>query len=390
MLKKSDVAIMAIATGLIVANLYYCQPLILLIAQEFGVTEIVAGRTIYLTQAGYALGLFCLVPLGDKFERKKQIIITTSLTTVFLAIAALSSNFMILQLACFAIGFTSIVPQLILPMAANLAAPEQRGKVVGIVMSGLLVGILLSRTLSGFVGEIYGWRTMYWIASAISVILLVILYIRFPKNEASFKGTYKELMTSLFSLIGKQPVLREASLINLTVFAVFGCFWASMVLFLSSDTYSFKADEIGLFGIVGATGALLAPIVGKMSDKSDPRIVVDYGLIILLASQVLFFFLGVKLMPFILGIIVLEIGQQSVHVSNQTRVYALDALARNRLNTVFMTASFIGTAAGSAFGLFLWELNGWSAVCLGSGGLVIVSLLIYFVTNKKKNIEELS
>lgn len=160
-LGKSDISIMALATGLIVANLYYCQPLIHLIAVEFKIAESAAGRTIYLTQFGYAMGLLFLVPLGDKYERKKQIILITAFSCLFLILAALSKQFWLLQIACFGIGFSSISPQLILPMVAALSKPEERGKLVGIVMSGLLIGILLSRTLSGFIGEYFGWRSMF-------------------------------------------------------------------------------------------------------------------------------------------------------------------------------------------------------------------------------------
>lgn len=375
---------MAFATGLIVANLYYCQPLIILISQEFNIAESVAGRTIYLTQIGYAVGLLFLVPLGDKFERKKQILLITAAAVIFLIAAALSPNYFILQIACVGIGFSSIVPQLILPMAANLSSPKQRGQVVGIVMSGLLIGILLSRTLSGFIGGQLGWRSMYWIAAGICSLLIFLIYFTFPKSEATFKGSYKQLLVSLFTLVKQEKVLRESSLINYLVFAVFGCFWTSMVLFLSSEPYSFGSETIGLFGLAGATGALMAPIVGKISDKSNPRNAIGYGLSLLLISQVIFYFYGYSVVFFILAIIVLEAGQQGVHVSNQTRIYALDANARNRLNTVFMTASFIGAASGSALGLYLWELNGWNAVCLGSGILVLLGLAVYFMTGRNE------
>ena len=382
-LKRSDVAIMACATALIVANLYYCQPLIILIAEEFGVADSVAGRTIYLTQIGYAIGLFLLVPLGDMFERKKQILIITAGAVIFLITAALSPTFFALQVACVGIGFGSIVPQLILPMAANLSAPKQRGQVVGIVMSGLLIGILLSRTLSGFIGSLFGWRSMYWIAASICSALLLLIYYRFPKSEANFTGSYRQLLQSLLTLLKQQKILRESSLINYLVFAIFGCFWTSMVLFLANEPYNYESQTIGLFGLAGATGALMAPIIGKISDKGNPRLAVGYGLVLLLISQVMFYYLGYQVLFFILSIIVLEAGQQAVHVSNQTRVYALDANARNRLNTIFMTASFIGAASGSALGLFLWSMGGWAAVCIGSGGITILGLGVYFLTGKR-------
>lgn len=377
---------MAIATAFIVANIYYCQPLIVLIAKEFNISLAKAGQTSYLTQAGYAVGLLFLVPLGDMFERKKQIVFTTVLAVLALIMAATAQSFVVLQIACFLIGFSSCVPQLILPLSAHLSAPEQRGKVVGIVMSGLLVGILASRTLSGFIGEIYGWRVMFYIASAICVAIIFLIQYRFPQSFPSFKGGYKKLMGSITSLIKQEPVLREASVINFFVFMIFGSFWTNMVLLLANAPYSFQSDHIGLFGLVGAVGALTAPLIGKLGDKGKPRIAVGYGLALLFIAQLLFYFFSTQLFVFIGGIIILEMGQQAVHVSNQTRVYGLDGASRNRLNTVLMTMSFIGAALGSAIGLTLWTANGWGAICIASAIMAILAFVIYLLTYKKEPI----
>ncbi len=382
-LRKSDTLIMAIATAFIVANIYYCQPLIVMIAKEFNISSAVAGRTSYLTQAGYAVGLFLVVPLGDMFERKKQIVFASILAIGALILAATAQSFLVLQMACFLIGFGSVVPQLILPLAANLAAPEQRGKAVGIIMSGLLVGILASRTLSGFIGEIYGWRMMLYIAAAICTAIVFLIHFRFPQSFPSFGGTYKKLMLSIITLVKKEPILRECSAINFFVFMIFGSFWTNMVLLLANTPYNFESDQIGLFGLVGAAGALTAPLIGKLGDKGDPRIPIGYGLTILFLAQLIFYFFSEQLVIFIIGIILLEMGQQAVHVSNQTRVYALDPAARNRLNTVLMTVSFIGAAVGSAIGLSLWQFKGWGAICIASSIMALSGLAIYLFTYKK-------
>lgn len=374
---------MAIATAFIVANIYYCQPLIVLIAQEFNITSAVAGHTSYLTQAGYAVGLLFLVPLGDMFERKRQIIFTTILAVLSLIMAATAQSFLVLEIACFLIGFSSCVPQMILPLSAHLSAPDQRGKVVGIIMSGLLIGILASRTLSGFVGEAYGWRMIFYIAAVICVAIVFLIQIRFPQSFPDFKGSYQKLMGSISSLIKQEPVLREASGINFFVFMIFGSFWTNMVLLLANNPYNFKSDQIGLFGLVGVVGALTAPLAGKLGDKGNPRLAVGYGLLMLLLAQLVFYFFSFQLGFFIAGIILLEGGQQAAHVSNQTRVYALDPAARNRLNTVLMTMSFIGAALGSAIGLTLWQYEGWGAVCIASAAMALCGLAIYGATYKK-------
>jgi predicted MFS family arabinose efflux permease len=375
---------MAAATGLIVANLYYCQPLIVLIAREFAIPEEKAGTITYLTQAGYAIGLFFMVPLGDKIERRKQIIYTIVASVVSLVLAAIAGNFFLLQIASLLIGITSIVPQLILPLAATLAAPEQRGKAVGTVMSGLLIGILLSRTLSGFIGEIFGWRSMFWIAAAICLIILFLIRKLFPESMPSFSGTYQHLIKSLFSLIKTQPLLREATLINLLAFAQFGAFWTTMVLLLSAQPFHYNSATIGLFGIVGASGALAAPLVGKFGDKANPRAAIGYGCIMMLLAFVVFYFSAENVSGIIAGIVLIDIGLQCVHISNQTRVYSILPEARNRMNTVYMSFSFLGTAAGSALGLWLWNFGKWHAVSVGCAILALLALAVYGVTGKQE------
>lgn len=383
-LSKTSVMFMAVCTGLIVANLYYCQPLIVLIANEFKIPEADAGTITYLTQAGYAIGLFFMVPLGDKIERKKQILITTLATVVALVIAATAQSFLVLEIASLLIGITSIVPQLILPLAASLSDPSERGKVIGTIMSGLLVGILLSRTLSGIIGEFMGWRSMFWIAAGICLLLFFVMQKQFPYNKPVFHGSYGQLLQSLFTLIKTQPLLREATLINAFCFAQFGAFWTTMVLLLSDAPFHFTSSTIGLFGIVGATGALAAPLVGRLGDKGNSRIAVGYGCLMMLISFIIFYFSGSSIVGIIIGIVCIDIGIQGVHISNQTRVYSLLPEARNRLNTVFMSFSFLGTAAGSAYGLFLWKLGGWHAVTIGCAVLALLALTVYGLTYKSK------
>lgn len=382
-LKRTDVILMAFCTGLIVANIYYCQPLVILIAKEFKLAEKDAGSITFLTQAGYAIGLFLLVPLGDMFEKKKQILFTTGLAIVSLMVAGFSQNFLVLEIASVLIGVCSIVPQLILPLTASLSNDENRGHNIGIVMSGLLVGILASRAISGIVGDLLGWRAMFLIAAAICTLLIFLMAIRFPKNLPSFKGTYKELMGSMFGYLKTQPVLREASLINFFAFIVIMGFWTTMVLYLANPPHQFSTYQIGLFGIAGAAGALAAPLVGKLSGGNNPRKNLLIGFILELISIALFYFTGHSVFLFVIGIILIDIGQQAIHVTNQTRIYALVPEARNRLNTIFMSISFVGASCGSALGLWLWSLGGWAMFCYGVTGIIILNMLIYQIYSKK-------
>ncbi|MGA9651095.1 MFS transporter [Pedobacter sp.] len=384
MLKRADILLMAFCTGLIVANIYYCQPLVILIAKDFKISESYAGHITYLTQIGYAVGLFLLVPLGDMLERKKQILTTTAIAIVSLLLAAISKNFILLQIASVFIGITSIVPQLILPLAANLSNDEERGKNIGIIMSGLLVGILGSRAISGTVGDLLGWRAVFFMAAILCGLLMFLMAKRLPQSLPTFKGNYKALMQSMFGYIKTQPVLRETSIINFFAFAIIMAFWTTMVLFLANEPFKFQAYQIGLFGIAGAAGALAAPLVGKISGKGNPRKNLKIGFALQLASALLFYFTGSNLFVFILGVILIDIAQQAIHVTNQTRIYTLVPEARNRLNTIFMSVSFIGASCGSALGLWLWDKGGWALFCYGITGIVFINMLIYKFYGSKK------
>ncbi|POY38522.1 MFS transporter [Solitalea longa] len=383
-LNRAQVLFMAFATGLIVANIYYSQPLVVLISKEFHVSESNAGQINFYAQLGYALGLFFCTPLGDKIERKKQIIIMTLASAVALIGAAVTQNIFILKIAGLLIGFTSMVPQLIIPMAANLTLPEQRGRIIGTIMSGLLIGILLSRTLSGFVGDLWGWRAMFYIAAAICFVLAIIMFFVFPVSQPGFQGSYAQLMRSLIYLIKEQPVLREATALNALTFASFGMFWTTMVLLLSASPFHFNANTIGLFGLAAGMGALMAPLIGKIADKRNPRITIGFGLVFIMFSFVLLYCSRTSIIGLVLGIVLLDMSMQSIHVSNQTRIYALIPEARNRINTVFMTGSFIGTALGSAIGLSIWDDYQWLGVCSIGVIFSLISIIIYAFTYPSK------
>jgi predicted MFS family arabinose efflux permease len=383
LLKRGHIVLMAICTGLIVANIYYCQPLIVLIGKDFRVPGSTAGRIAFLTQAGYALGLLFFVPLGDKVERKGQILWMAAFAVAALVLAALSPSLLVLEIASVLIGATSVIPQLILPLAANLASPSRTGKVIGAIMSGLLIGILLSRTLSGFIGAWLGWRGMFGLAAVITGILLLIIKNTFPQSRPNFTGTYASLMRTLLTLVKQQPVLREAAAISTLAFATFGMFWTTMVLHLSGDPFNFHSDAIGLFGLAAAAGALAAPLVGGSADKRNPRIAIGYGLGLLLLSFIMLYTWGNFVTGMVAGIILLDLAMQCIHISNQSRVYALLPGARNRLNTIYMTVSFIGTSAGSAIGLLVWDKASWTGVCIMGVLLTLAAFVIYGLSYRR-------
>jgi predicted MFS family arabinose efflux permease len=382
-LTKGHIVLMAICTGLIVANIYYCQPLIVLIGKDLHIAPSRAGSIVFFTQSGYALGLLFFVPLGDKLERKRQILWLTAFSVVALAGAALSPNLLCLEITSLLVGATSIIPQLILPMAAQLSPSERMGKVIGSIMSGLLIGILLSRTLSGFIGGWLGWRGMFWVAAAIGFVLLLIIRSTFPVSRPKFTGTYASLMRSLIALIREQPLLREAALISFLAFSTFGLFWTTMVLHFAGPPFNFHSNLIGMFGLAAAAGALAAPLVGGSADRRNPRIAIGYGIVLLFVSYGIFYAGASSVGWMIAGIVLLDLAMQCIHISNQSRVYALLPDARNRLNTVYMTVSFIGTSLGSAIGLYVWDRAYWNGVCITGMTIAALAFLVYGATYKK-------
>lgn len=361
-LTQTTVLIMAIATGLSVANLYYNQPLLADLQNSFGVTVKEIGIIPTLTQFGYALGMLFLVPLGDMFERRKLIVITSVLVTMALLMAATAQNLFTMAIASLLIGLTTMVPQLILPFAAHLAEAKNRGKVIGVVMSGLLIGILLSRTLSGFVGSLFGWRAVFYFASILMLVLAASLYFVLPASEVSFKGSYAKLLKSIWTLVKEEPTLRESSLIGAMIFGIFSSIWATLIFLLSTPHFGYGSREVGLFGLLGAAGAGAAPIMGRVADRKGPRYSMGVGLGLVALSVLILGISGQSLVGLIIGIFIMDFGIQAAHVSNQTRIFALRDDARSRLNTVYMFCYFIGGALGSLLGSYAWNTAQWFGV----------------------------
>ncbi|WP_339381426.1 MFS transporter [Brasilonema bromeliae] len=379
-LGRSLVLIMAITCGTVVANLYYNQPLLVVIAQNLQASNHATGWIPMLTQIGYAVGLFLLVPLGDLMERRRLILMMLVLTSVALGAAAASLNLAWLLVASLAIGITSVSAQLIIPFAAQLAKPEHRGRIVGTVMSGVLIGILLARTVSGFVGASLGWRAMYWLASGLMIVLAVVLLRMLPKSQPSLRVSYPQLVGSLFKLIQQQPILREASLAGAMSFGAFSAFWSTLVFFLAQPPYHYGSEVTGLFGLVGVVGATAAPVAGKIADKRNPKITVALGLSITTLSFLIFWVFGYHILGLIVGVILLDLGAQSTHISNQARIFSLPLEFHSRLNALYMTFSFMGGALGSFLSAYAWSRWEWHGVC----AIALLMLGVAFMTFIKR------
>ena len=362
-LSQTTLWLLATIAGVSVANIYYNQPLLDDFRQSFPAHANLIGAVPTFTQLGYAAGMLFLAPLGDRFERRSIILWKLAGLIVALAAAALSPSLASLAVASLAIGVLSTIAQQAVPFAAELASPSRRGQAVGTVMSGLLLGILLARTAAGAIAQHFGWRVVFWAALTAMVVLSALIVARLPRSQPTSTLPYGKLLLSMWHLTREQPVLREASLTGAALFASFSAFWTILTLLLAQAPFHYGPQTTGLFGLVGAAGALVAPLAGKSSDRRGPRVVITGAIVLTALSFVIFWLSARHVAGLIVGVILLDIGVQAAMISNQSRIYALKPEARSRINTVYMVCYFIGASVGSALGSIAWRHFGWPGVC---------------------------
>ncbi|RYG39435.1 MFS transporter [bacterium] len=372
---------LAIGCAVAVSNLYFLQPLLGQVARGFGVSESRAGLATTLTQVGYALGMLTIVPLGDIRERRSLVLTMLGLTSVVALAMAAVPSFSLLLVLSLLLGFASCSPQLLVPFAAELSSKETRGRVLGFVVSGLLLGILLARTVSGFIGAHLGWRAVYVMAAVLGVILAVFLRILLPKSRPGERVPYPELMRSLLVLVREEPVLRESAAYGALLFAAFSAFWTTLSFLL--EPRGLGPDIVGLFGLVGAAGALAAPLAGRLADTSGPRRTILVGILVTTLSFAVM--LQSSIPALLIGVLLMDVGVQAAHVSNQSRYYSRRPESRSRMNTVYMTCYFIGGSLGSALGAWAWGAFGWPGVCAVGVGAGLLALAV-FVTRKPETV----
>ncbi|EMO5717825.1 MFS transporter [Enterobacter bugandensis] len=374
-LSPALILLMSVATGLAVASNYYAQPLLDTIARAFDLSASSAGFIVTAAQLGYAAGLLFLVPLGDMFERRMLIVSMTLLAAGGMLITASSQSLTMMIVGTALTGLFSVVAQILVPLAATLASPEKRGKVVGTIMSGLLLGILLARTVAGLLASLGGWRTVYWVASVLMVVMALALWRGLPKVKQENHLNYPQLLASVFSLFTQDKLLRTRALLGCLTFANFSILWTSMAFLLAAPPFNYSEGVIGLFGLAGAAGALGARPAGGLADKGKSHMTTTAGLILLLLSWAAIWYGHVSVLALIVGILVLDLTVQGVHITNQTVIYRVKPEARNRLTAGYMTSYFIGGAAGSLISASAWQHAGWSGVC-GIGAIVTALNLV--------------
>ncbi|AMX08583.1 transporter [Enterobacter asburiae] len=369
---------MSVATGLAVASNYYAQPLLDTIARAFNLSASSAGFIVTAAQLGYAAGLLFLVPLGDMFERRMLIVSMTLLAAGGMLITASSQSLTMMIVGTALTGLFSVVAQILVPLAATLASPEKRGKVVGTIMSGLLLGILLARTVAGLLASLGGWRTVYWVASVLMVIMALALWRGLPKVKQENHLNYPQLLASVFSLFTQDKLLRTRALLGCFTFANFSILWTSMAFLLAAPPFNYSEGVIGLFGLAGAAGALGARPAGGLADKGKSHLTTSAGLVLLLLSWAAIWYGHISVLALIVGILVLDLTVQGVHITNQTVIYRVKPEARNRLTAGYMTSYFIGGAAGSLISASAWQHAGWSGVCAIGAIVATLNLVVWW------------
>ncbi|WP_448669261.1 MFS transporter [Enterobacter mori] len=377
-LSPALILLMSVATGLAVASNYYAQPLLDTIARAFNLSASSAGFIVTAAQLGYAAGLLFLVPLGDMFERRMLIVSMTLLAAGGMLITACSQSLTMMIIGTALTGLFSVVAQILVPLAATLASPEKRGKVVGTIMSGLLLGILLARTVAGLLASLGGWRTVYWVASVLMVVMALALWRGLPKVKQENHLNYPQLLASVFSLFTQDKLLRTRALLGCFTFANFSILWTSMAFLLAAPPFNYSEGVIGLFGLAGAAGALGARPAGGLADKGKSHMTTTAGLVLLLLSWAAIWYGHVSVLALIVGILVLDLTVQGVHITNQTVIYRVKPEARNRLTAGYMTSYFIGGAAGSLISASAWQHAGWTGVCAIGAIMAVLNLLVWW------------
>ena len=389
---KAQLPFLGLACAVGVSTMYYNQPLLEEIGRTYGVDAGHTGFVATATQVGYALGLLTFVPMGDVVERRGLMMKLYAAVAVGLALVSLSPSLGWLIAGSLVIGMLASVTHVVLPIAPDLVSHEERGRAIGTVMTGLLLGILLARTFAGWLSHVTGWRYVFVVAAVMNAVFVPLLWKVMPKLPPKQKLSYGEAMRSLWTLYRTQPLLRESSAVGALVFASFSCFWTTLV-FLLESRYHLGAGVAGTFGLVGAAGALVAPMAGKLADRHGSRWVLSVGMALLAVSYAWLWgqekvhgSVAVHMVALAVGVIVLDVGAQMCQVANQTRIFGLVPSARARLNTVYMTVYFTGAAAGSALATRAWAQWKWNGVCGLAIGLIGLAALRHLAG--RRNVSE--
>lgn len=370
------VVLLATSCGLTVANLYYAQPLLEMLRGTFQLQDSTAGLLVTLTQLGYAAGMVFLVPLGDRIENSRLVSVLLTVTALALAVGGFAPTFTVLLVAALVAGTTSVVAQILVPYAADLAPDHLRGAVVGKVMSGLLAGILLSRTVGSLLADVAGWRTVYLVSAALMAVLAVVLRRALPRRAPTSSDSYAELLRSTARMVRVHPQLRRRSLYHACMFAAFSAFWTTISYVLTAAPYHYSQLQVGLFALVGAAGALVAPLAGRLADRGLVHRLTPVTCLVAAATLVGAGLAAHQILV-LAAAVLLDCAVQCSLIFGQHTIYQLDADARARITSVYIATFFIGGAIGSQLGTLAYHLGNWNAVALTAAAFPVVAALAW-------------
>jgi predicted MFS family arabinose efflux permease len=375
-LPQGTLLLMATACGLCAGANYFNQPLLHSIAVDLGISEARASLTVTMAQVSYALGLLLLVPLGDMLERRRLVLGLMLLAALGMLASGMAHSVTLLAAGTLMTGLFSVAAQVLVPMAASFAAPGTSGRAVGLVMSGLLVGILASRSVAGVLSDLGGWNAVYWVGALATAGVALLLRRALPLAQPARRMGYGEVMRSLLTLAREQPRLRSRALIGGMGFATVSVLFSTMALLLAGPGYGFGDAQIGLIGLVGVAGALMANMAGRLADRGLEQRTTLAGGLLMLAGWCALWLGGTSLWWFLAGLLIVDAALQALHISNQNVIYALAPSARSRINAVYMTGYFIGASLGSAMGSAVWLHWGWTGASVAGLILSLATLAV--------------
>ncbi|WP_406308876.1 MFS transporter [Streptomyces sp. NBC_00623] len=376
------VGLLAVASGMTVANLYYAQPLLSSLSQVFHLDTATAGLLITVTQIGFVVGMLFLVPLGDRLEKRRLVTVLLAVATVALAVAGFATSFPMLFAASLVSGATSVVAQILVPYAASLAPDHARGRIVGRVMSGLLAGILLSRTVSSLVSDVAGWRYVYFGSAVLMALLALALRVALPQQAPTTSLAYGQVLRSTFRLVRTHPALLRRGLYQAAMYAAFSAFWTTVSFVLTGPRFHYSPIGVGVFALVGAAGAAVAPLAGRWADRELARPVTGIAFVVAALAFAVAGFGQHQIILIALAGILIDVAVQTTLILGQHTIYRLDAGARSRLNSAFMAVFFAGGALGSQLGSLAYHAAGWTGVSVLGATLPLIALA-YWVTGRR-------
>lgn len=373
------VPLAALCAGVTVANIYLAYPVLPLIADQFEISDGAVQFVVTAAQLGYACGLFLLTPLGDTLRRPRLLAVLVILTTLGLTAAALSTNLATFVIATVAFAFVTVAPHVLIPYIVTIVPPQRQGRALATIGAGMTTGIVLSRVLGGGIGELWGWRVLFLIAAASTIVVGIATAVALPKEPRPPRIPYHRLLWSMIVLLRTEPAVRRAVTVQLPVFATFNLIWVPLVFLLTGPPYGLSLATAGLVGLLSLSTVAAAPFTGRLLERHGATRVMAVGLPVLVAGTLVMLLSSRSIVAVIVGVILLAVGQQAVQIGNQSRVLNSTLESRSRVNTLFMTSNFLGGSVASLAAAYLYSHAGWVAITVAAASTAVLASVIWLL-----------